>query len=110
MSNPTYELIPQGQATPTEWALLKVIHAEALALVKIKMASWRNEITPLHFWGVVSKLDLTGVRLGWLANQVELNSNSHELDPYASQASHYLDEFQANIYKFALITAQKESN
>jgi hypothetical protein len=98
-----YELIPQGQATPTEWAFLKSVHAEAMKLVTFKMESWRNEVSEDQISEIVASLDSTDVRVGFIANQVQLCRLSAEMNAHvASQASFYLDEFQAEIYAKAL--------
>ena len=110
MKNPVifYELIPQGQATPVEWDLIKTINAEALKLVKFRMNSWRNEVTPAMISEIVATLDLTDVRIGFLANQVELCRLSGEMNAHvASQASTFHSEFEGKIYAGALKVALK---
>jgi hypothetical protein len=107
MKNPVifYELIPQGQATPVEWTFLRAVHAEALSLVKFKMDSWRNIVTPAKISEIAASLDLTDVRVGFIANQVHLCRLSGEMNSHvASQASTYLSQFQSEIYAAALAT------
>jgi hypothetical protein len=113
MKNPVifYELIPQGQATPVEWALIKTINAEALKLVKFRMNSWRNEVTWDMISEIASSLDLTDVRIGFLANQVELCRLSGEMNAHvASQASTFHSEFEGKIYAGALKLALAKVN